>query len=209
MSKEPWQMTREEFVSAKLPSYEWFKKFGWPEGYEYNKSLEYRRATGHAVILVTAYHQHKPIPVRVLADYPDLLKGRCRAELKAKAGPKAKRERLIDKVMNEVIWYGGLPMRYGDVMRDLEATAKSTGEKNWLPIREAGMMGVIQFNRSHPMPEGTEPVSYAEFQALRRQVDEGAVAVPAKTRTLVRRVKSRKAGSKCRQSGISLKAVRI
>ncbi len=80
VAKEPWQMTREEFVNAKLPSYEWFKEFGWPEGYEYNKSLEYRRATGHAGILVSAFHQHKPIPSNVLMDYPDLLVGRWRAE---------------------------------------------------------------------------------------------------------------------------------
>mgnify|MGYP001583289000 CR=1 FL=1 len=77
-----------------------------------------------------------------------------------------KRERLIDKVMNEVVWYGGLPVRYGNVCTDLEKVAKSTGEKNWLAIRDAGLMGLSSFNRQHPVPPGTEPITLAQFYSI-------------------------------------------
>ncbi len=129
-----------------------------------------------------------------------------------------KKERILDKIMNEVIWYGGLPMRYGDVMRDLEETAKSTGEKNWLRIRDAGLVGVSQFNERYPMPEGTEPVTYAEFERLTGEKEElpapsvvptiAELKAPTKVkRSVTKRVRDKKASGKKRPD-ISLRAIR-
>ncbi len=77
-----------------------------------------------------------------------------------------KRIRAIDTYMNEVIYYGRLPLRRGDVITDLDKVARSTGQKNWLSIRDAGLMGNQFYNDRHPVPEGTEPITLAEFYAI-------------------------------------------
>jgi len=81
---------------------------------------------------------------------------------------KLKRETLVDKVMNKVVLYGGLPVRYGTMFRHLEEVAKATGEKNWMAIRDAGLMGYVQSERMHPteLPDDVEPLTYEEFEEL-------------------------------------------
>ena len=81
-----------------------------------------------------------------------------------------KRETLIDKYMNQVIWYGGFPMRRGNVIHDLDKVAqevaKQDGRKSWLSLRDAGIMGSDFYNDHHPMPEGIEPISLERFYEI-------------------------------------------
>ena len=77
-----------------------------------------------------------------------------------------KRQTLVDEYFNEVVSYGGFPLRRGDVITDLEEVAKSTGQKNWLRIRDAGLIGNTQFNERHPLPPGTKPITLAEFYKI-------------------------------------------
>ncbi len=67
---------------------------------------------------------------------------------------------------NEVIWYGGFPMRRGDVIKDLDKVAKSTGAKNPLSLRDAGLMGLDSYNKNHPMPPETQPITLSQFYEL-------------------------------------------
>lgn len=78
-----------------------------------------------------------------------------------------KHHNLVDEYFNEVIYYGGLPLRRGDAITDLDEVAKSTGERNWLPIRDAGLMGLEFFNRRHPMPPDTEPITLDQLYQIR------------------------------------------
>ena len=73
---------------------------------------------------------------------------------------------MLDKMMNEVILYGGFPMRRGDVISHLDKVAKSTGEKNWLRIRDAGLLGVEQYNDMHPIAPNAEYLTLAEFEQI-------------------------------------------
>ncbi len=78
-----------------------------------------------------------------------------------------KRLTLLDKHMNQVIWYGGLPIRRGDMIKDLDEVAKSWDSKNWFKIREAGLLGNYQFNEKHGYPpEGTTPLTLNEFKLI-------------------------------------------
>ena len=78
-----------------------------------------------------------------------------------------KKPNAMTKHFDQVIWFGGFPMRRGNVYAYLEEVAKSTGEKNWLAIRDAGMMGSYQYNEKHGYPpEGTEPISLADFKKI-------------------------------------------
>jgi hypothetical protein len=52
--KHPWEMTAEEFA-ADVPSYDWFRWFGWREGHHYcHESKEYAIKTGYPGILQKA-----------------------------------------------------------------------------------------------------------------------------------------------------------
>ncbi len=81
-----------------------------------------------------------------------------------------KRITAMDIHMNEVIWYGGFPMRRGDAIADMDKfaqeCAKADGRKSWLSIRDAGLSGNYQFNERHPMPPDTEPITLKEFYEL-------------------------------------------
>ena len=77
-----------------------------------------------------------------------------------------RRPTLVDIYMNEVVSYGGFPMRRGDVITDLDKVARSTGQKNWLSIRDAGLIGNTQYNKMHPLPQDTEPITLAEFYEI-------------------------------------------
>jgi len=81
---------------------------------------------------------------------------------------RTRKSTLLDKVMDEVVVYGGLPVRYGTMVRHLDEVAKSTGEKNWMAIRDAGLMGHRQRERMHPteLPEDVEPLTYEEFELV-------------------------------------------
>jgi hypothetical protein len=76
----------------------------------------------------------------------------------------------MDKYMNEVIWYGGFPMRRGDVILHLDRVAqqvaRATGRKSWLSLRDAGLMGNSFYNDRHPMPEGTEPITLQQLYEI-------------------------------------------
>lgn len=91
-----------------------------------------------------------------------------------------KRETLTDKVMNEVVIYGGFPVRYGTLFRHLDEVAKEIVKKNpsenAMGIRDAGLMGFCQRERMHPteLPDDVEPLTYEEFKE--------AIEIPAGSR---------------------------
>jgi hypothetical protein len=92
VSKEPWQMTREEWVmrnkakplGQQAPSYDIGKaakeakgKVGTPEWQAdyHNRIIEYGEAHAtwqHGDLVKRAIHEGKPVPAEVLAEYPDL-----------------------------------------------------------------------------------------------------------------------------------------
>ncbi len=74
-----------------------------------------------------------------------------------------RRPTIVDEFFNQVVWYGGLPMRLGDVVKDMDAVAKTWDAKNWMRIRDAGLMGLFQFNKDHPVSPEVAPISYEEF----------------------------------------------
>ena len=79
-----------------------------------------------------------------------------------------KRKTMMQEVFDRVVVYGGLPVRYGTVFRYLEDVAKATGEKNWMAIRDAGLMGFQSSERLRPyeLPEDVEPLTYDEFKQV-------------------------------------------
>ena len=79
-----------------------------------------------------------------------------------------KRLTILDEYMGEVVSYGGFPMRRGDVIKDLTDVAKSVRPNNWLSIRDAGLIGLDQFNKTHPLPPGIEPISLERFNEIVR-----------------------------------------
>ncbi len=86
---------------------------------------------------------------------------------------KPKRLNAVQQHLNQVVWFGGQPLRRGDVMLYLEEVAKTYDAKNWLRIRDAGMLGNYQFNEKHGYPpEGTEPLSLAEFKKVIGEEEE-------------------------------------
>ncbi len=100
----------------------------------------------------------------------------------------AKRQTLMDEHLNQVVWFGGLPIRRGDMMTYLTEVAQEQDYDNWLRIRDAGMLGNYQFNERHGYPpEGIEPLTLSEFRMI---VGDIETAVPVKRRT-VKQSKSR------------------
>ena len=82
----------------------------------------------------------------------------------------AKKLTMTDEYYNEVLWYGGFPLRQGDIIRDLDTVAqqvaKANGLKSWIGLRDMGIIGNQQFNDRHPMPEGTQPITLEEFYRI-------------------------------------------
>ena len=64
----------------------------------------------------------------------------------------------MNKYLNEVVSYGGLPLRKGSVILDLQKICSS----NW----DAGLMGLDAHNKMHPLPPGTEPITLAKFYQI-------------------------------------------
>lgn len=75
---------------------------------------------------------------------------------------------IMDEVMNEVVIYGGFPVRYSTMLQHLQDVAKSSGEKNWLPIAHAGEMGWRHWRERHPykLEDDVEPLTYEEFEKV-------------------------------------------
>lgn len=92
------------------------------------------------------------------------------AETKAEpvSHPSKKRETAMDRIMNQVTLYGGIPVRYGTMIQDMDNKAKEADPKNWFKIREAGLMGHDQAERLHPykFPDDVEPLTLKEFETL-------------------------------------------
>lgn len=101
----------------------------------------------------------------------------------------AKRQTLMDKHLNQVVWFGGLPIRRGDMITYLDEQAKELDKDNWFRIREAGMLGNYQFNEKHGYPpEGTEPYTLAEFRMI---VGDTEPVVAKKRKAVVGKTKYR------------------
>ena len=79
------------------------------------------------------------------------------------------KQRLADKVFNEVYSYGGFPMRLGDIITHLDEVAKSLDKNNWFAIREAGLQGLM-FHHNYKPLTNVEPISMAEFRQIIKEV---------------------------------------
>ena len=73
--------------------------------------------------------------------------------------------RGIDKVLNEVYYYGGLPLRLGDIIADMDEKAKELDKEHWFNIREAGLSGLMSFNKFTPLND-VEPLTLSEFHNI-------------------------------------------
>jgi hypothetical protein len=170
--KEPWQMTREEYrdygsklynklknekyVNSPFHAYsedvphEWFEE-------SMDKYPDNSVNQDHYRVVKKALSEGKTIPPEVLRDYPDL-------QLKT---AKPKKRTMVEQHLDRVIWFGGFPMRRGDVMTYMGEVAKSQDPKNWLRLRDAGLLGNYQYNEQHGYPpEGTEPISLSDFRKI-------------------------------------------
>jgi len=75
--------------------------------------------------------------------------------------------RVYNEYMSETICYGGLPVRRGDAYLDLQKFAQSQRKDNWMPLRDAGIMGLEQGNRLNPRyAPNDEPLSLTEFYGI-------------------------------------------
>jgi len=78
-----------------------------------------------------------------------------------------KRRQSRPSLGNDIILYGGVPVRYSTAVRDLDEKARATGEKDWMKIRDAGLIGLSQFSERHgPLPDDVQPLTYDEFQIV-------------------------------------------
>lgn len=93
------------------------------------------------------------------AGEPPQMPGITKKELKAyleESRGKRLPENSTNKTMNEVYMYGGLPLRYADIVRDLD---KQSGGN--IKLREAYLRGGLK----HPLI-GVKPISLKEFQDI-------------------------------------------
>jgi len=83
-----------------------------------------------------------------------------------------KAKSVRQQIGNKVVVYGGLPVRYSTMARHLQEVAqkiaKAEGRKDWMGLRDAGLMGHRQRERMHPteLPEDVEPLTYEEFELV-------------------------------------------
>ena len=68
------------------------------------------------------------------------------------------KERLADKIGNEVIMYGGLPLRRKDVYKDV-----------MLDFKNKRMAETFAFGHSHKTLKGVKPYSLAQFRKITRR----------------------------------------
>jgi len=83
-----------------------------------------------------------------------------------------KAKSVRQQIGNKVVVYGGLPVRYSTMARHLQEVAqkiaKAEGRKDWMGLRDAGLMGHSQAERMHPteLPDDVEPLTYDEFELV-------------------------------------------
>ena len=79
-----------------------------------------------------------------------------------------KRVTVVDEVMNKVVLYGGLPIRYGTMIAHMDEVAKSLDPENWFKIREAGLSGWYSRELRHPteLPADVQPLTLDELKQV-------------------------------------------
>lgn len=94
--------------------------------------------------------------------------GREEAKPEPKEKPKPSGKEIAKGVFDKVVLYGGLPVRYSTVVRHLDEVARATGEKDWMKVRDAGLMGFRQSEARQKieLPEDVEPLTYDEFKKV-------------------------------------------
>jgi len=92
MRKEPWQMTREEWLKEVRKE---AKTYKFPGGFIINAGFNHKRFVAQAL------REGKPVPLKVLKDYPDLLKEWERMQKQKSKEPQKKR-RKISEIMAKV-----------------------------------------------------------------------------------------------------------
>jgi hypothetical protein len=172
IAKEPWEMTYPEYEAEHKRLYESLKNRGYIETsfrrytsdapYEIQQMAMSKKLGGslkesHYIALLRALQEGKDVPDKVVKEYPELTKKTA----------KPKRRTMVEQHLDRVIWFGGFPMRRGDVMAYMGEVAKSQDPKNWLRLRDAGLLGNYQYNEKHGYPpEGTEPISLSDFRKI-------------------------------------------
>ena len=68
------------------------------------------------------------------------------------------KERLADKIGNEVIMYGGLPLRRKDVYKDVMAT-----------VNDKRAADMFAFSSSRKVLKNVKPYSYAQFRRITKR----------------------------------------
>lgn len=135
-------------------------------GYRYEPSLTVMASDGTRRTFDFA-RNYSPRKAEITKGLPELLTQKEIKEINRKGESKAKKQSLAQQHLSQVVWFGGFPMRRGNVMSYLEEVAKSQDKDNWFRIREAGMLGNYQYNERHGYPpEGTEPISLADFKKI-------------------------------------------
>lgn len=108
----------------------------------------------------------------------------------------SKKMTVVDEMMNRKVLYGGLPVRYSTVVKHMGEVAKSQDPKDWMRLRDAGLIGFDQGLRLHPervLPDDATVLSYEQFvEVTGEQYGESEDAV---TSYKVGKKKSKRSGS--------------
>jgi len=115
-AKEPWEMTREEFINAGPEGYSSIGNYGWS-----------KTGGDHSIAVKDALSEGKPVPAEVLADYPELRgEGKTVEQLfqerKARKSAYAKKSTAANNITLEewVKRHGGLrDDKFSDVGREM------------------------------------------------------------------------------------------
>jgi hypothetical protein len=79
-----------------------------------------------------------------------------------------KKETITDRVMNRVTLYGGVPVRYGDMVQDMDRKAKEYDSVNWMQVRDAGLAGHDRYEITRPFsfPADVQPLTLQELEIV-------------------------------------------
>lgn len=110
-----------------------------------------------------------PKDARATLDLTEMMREKVKSfkpvEVKPVTRASKKVSSVLEKVAGKVIIYGGFPVRYPTAVRHLDEVARSTGEKNWMAIRDAGLVGLSQ-SKQPDLPDDVQPLTYEEFKTV-------------------------------------------
>ena len=168
-TKKPWQMTQKEYVKHEQDFTSKYAHGSLVQDPTSKRFVEHNQYA-HGILIEDALKEGKPVPAEVLKDYPDLQAKPPVAEAAfGEAGkPKSAKPAKKPAYGSEIINYGGMPVRFSTAAVHLEKVAKSTGKKDWMGLRDAGLMGLTQRMRRHPdeFPDDVQPLTLDELELV-------------------------------------------